>query len=237
MGRVCLVVALATFALLASAAPGFTKGSGAAERSAARAFADAAAELTTSVRKTAPTVRVNREAIQADCFAKQQVRARQEGLVPPAVLAVAATQGNAIIHELIYEPTIPPLERFVARLDGIRTSDPILRAGRTAWRGHLAAFRLYAQLNVPTDLCAQVTAWVDGGGTSQLLPSVDFAASLRELQTGGVGKREQRMRRAAARLKDRGQTAKRAGRFAFATAYAEHVAIYSSLLDSYGFPG
>lgn len=236
MGRLRLVIAMAALALLlippaSSSAAGFD----ARERAAAKAFADAAAELTASVRRTAPTVRINREAMQADCYAKQQVRGLQEGL-PTAALTMAATRGNALIHELIYEPTIPALERFVARLDRVRTSDPTLRAGRTAWRGHLAAFRLYAQLNAPLDICAQATAWVDGGGTGPLLPTVDFTAALRELETGGTGVREQRMRHTAAQLRARGQTKQRASRFTFATAYAEHVAIYNSLLASYGFP-
>lgn len=222
-------------ALLIPAASSSAAGSDARERSAAKAFADAAAELTTAVRQTAPTVRINREAVNTACLGSQLQRAKQAG-VPSDVLGRVAHQGNGLLHELIYEPTIPALERFVARLDRVRTSDPVLRAGRTAWRRHLAAFRVYAALDVPIDACDQLAAWVDSGGTAPLLPSVDFTAALRELQSG-VGLREQRMRQAAARLRARGQAKQRADRFTFSTAFTEHVAIYASALASYGLTG
>ncbi|MFA9271226.1 MAG: hypothetical protein ACEQSX_10790 [Baekduiaceae bacterium] len=234
MGRLRLAIAMAALALpLVSAASSPAAGSDARERAAAKAFADAAAELTVSVRQTAPTVRINREAIRTDCFGRQLQRAKQAG-VPSDALGTVAHQGNGLLHELVYEPTIPALERFVARLDRVRTSDRVLRAGRAAWRRHLAAFRVYAALNVPLDACAQLTAWVDGGGSGPLMPSVDFTAALRELQSGGAGAREQRMREAAAQLRARGQTKQRADRFGFSTAFAEHVAIYAGVVASYG---
>lgn len=232
MGRLCLVATMVSLALLIPAASSSAAGSDVRERAAAKAFADAATELTTAVRRTAPTVRINREAISTDCLGRQLQRAKQAGMSSDA-LGMVAHQGNGLLHELIYEPAIPALERFVTRLDRVRTSDPVLRAGRTAWRRHLAAFRVYAALNVPLDACAQLTAWVDSGGTAPLLPGVDFTAALRELQSG-VAQREARMRQAAARLRAQGQTKQRADRFRFSTAFSEHVAIYASALASYG---
>lgn len=235
MGRLRLAAGLVALALLVPAAT--SSAATQADRSAAKRFASAAAEFAPAVRAQAPGVRVLLAQARLECIGPLVRRAVAEG-VPAHDLGLVVNKGGVALKEAVYESSIPALERFVARLDRIRTANRVLRSGRSAWRRHLEMFRVYAALDAAVvDNCDRIAAWIDARGTQPWMPEVDFTAALREFQYG-AGPREDKMDAAAERVRQLGQTKLRADRFRFKTSFVQQIAIEQRVIATYGYdPG
>lgn len=232
MGRLRLVAGLVALALLAPAAASSAATS--SDRSAAKRFANAAAELAPAVRAQAPSVRVTIARVGPECIGPLSRRAMAEG-VPADAVALVVGKGGMVLKEAVYQSAIPALERFVARLERIRTTDRVLRSGRAAWRRHLQMFRVYAALDADRpDYCALLSAWVDARGTLPWMPEVDFTSALYEFQHG-TGAREDKMEAAAERIRTLGQTKLRANRFRFEGAFEQQVEIERAAIAVYAY--
>ncbi len=232
MGRLRLAAGLVALALLVPAAT--SSAATKADRSAAKRFANAAAEFGPAVRAQAPGVRILLAQARVECAGPLFRRAVAEG-IPAQEIALVVNKGGVALKETVYESSIPALERFVARLDRIRTTDRVLVSGRAAWRRHLEMFRVYGALDVAVvDYCDRIAAWVDARGTQPWMPEVDFTAALREFQYG-AGPREDRMEAAAERVRELGQTKLRANRFRFETTFAQQIAIEQAAIATYAY--
>lgn len=84
-----------------------------------------------------------------------------------ALLVQAAVMGPAL------DPTRPAFDLLIADLDAIPTRDPVLRAGREAWREEVAAIRALPTVQRP---CERLRAWHATGYAAASTPAVPFDA-------------------------------------------------------------
>jgi hypothetical protein len=104
-----------------------------------------------------------------------------------------------------YDPVRPALDTFLAELEAIPTTDPILRSGRAGWRSEVDVIR---RLPSVPDPCATLQAWQRAGYASSASPIVVAA-----VVNGGIIAAEDKLARAARRMHDLGVSAGAALRF------------------------
>lgn len=222
-----IVVVLALLAAPAASA------ATAQDRAAARSFAAAADKLGRDARAALPLSLVASQQASLDCHLAGVRRAQENG-APPAAIIRASLEGLAIARSLIHLTAVGNAEAFLKRIDRVKTGDPALRAGRTAWRATVRSMRVYLALPFPTDICARVEAWVDRGATGAMFPDLDFTRVNREINASAAATaRESRIERAAERLQALGQPRSRAQRFTVREALARQLAVEQQLVAPY----
>ena len=113
-------------------------------------------------------------------------------------------------------PAAGPLRTFQAELDGVPTTDPLLRSGRAAWRSSVA---LYARVRpLPADLCARLREWRRAGYAARARPNLQPRAVRRILE--GSSMVDAKLHIAAARMAALGVSDGQARRFAGDTLFA-----------------
>jgi hypothetical protein len=126
------------------------------ERAAARAFADAALRLATTVEALEPRYGPMIDADPPRCLKRLARRGPQPRSDDLAMLHFGEVfRRVGVLLE-------PALTQFSMALHAVQTSDPALRGGRTAWR---RARRIYATLAAAPaiDVCAEAQRYADGG--------------------------------------------------------------------------
>lgn len=227
IGRVFAAVVV----LLLLAAPAASAAT-AQDRAAARSFAAAADTFARDARAALPLSLVATQQASLDCHLAGVRRARENG-APPSAIIRASLEGLAIARSIIYLTAVGSLEAFLKRIDRVRTKDPALRAGRTAWRQTLRSMRVYLTIPFPTDICARVDAWVNRGATGAMFPTIDFTGVNREITSSAAVTRESRIERAAERLRSLGQPRARADRFTLREALAQQLLVEQQLVAPY----
>lgn len=235
MGRLLPLAAVAVTLLLAAVST--ASAATPADRAAAKSFAAAAGVLAKETGAAIPDTLVETQRASLDCHLVGVRRAREAGVAPTAIIN-ASLEGLAIARSIINLTAIGSLEAFTKKLDRVRTSDPALRAGRTAWKAYLTSMRVYTTLSFPTDICPRVNAWVDRGGTGKMFPNLDFTAVNREMNASAkLATHEARIERAAERMQSLGQRRSRADRFTVAKALARQIEVERSIVEPYGVTG
>lgn len=225
-----------TLALLATTAPAAAQVPlKPDERAAANAFADAALTYTRGIRAAVPAARSAARAAKADRKRCSRVTSYVERLLD----GDDATRGDfraVILFSIqpwvrVYSALVPAHERMLAELDAVPTADPALRTGRAVWRSQTNQLRFYAGL--PTDLCAQLAAWVDAGAKGTPLPHLNLRdeddPAQFDREPAGPSP-EQRLARAAERLRALGQGPRRAARFTGDAAFAPLEPLFREVL-------
>lgn len=199
------------------------------ERTAARAFADAARIYTKAVWDSVPAVRADIAARGPDLRSCGRL-----DLDPVADAPRRLERALEILVEAHIAPVFVPMaaarEQFVAALDRVPTEDRALRSGRAAWRVSLPAMRGLA--SIPPDACARLLAWAAGGYRGLPLPELqvtdlDEVNPDEENPAGGDAK----VVVAAQRMRALGQGPRRAERFTGFPAFDAVWPIVSSALD------
>lgn len=227
-GRAALIAA--AFALAAPA------GAQAATPRDAAAFGRAAVLAAAEIRATAPDARIDLAAVELPRCQNATTVAAGLNLTPEArdrFLVVV----NTAVRWITFRRTVPALERFVATLSRVRTTDRTLRSARAGWRVYVADLAVVAATPLSLDLCAQLEAWAAGGAAGPLLPELDLAAVTTVFQRGAGSRQDAKIKRGARRLARRGVSAKRAERFSVQGMLAEHLRISQSITDLYAPPG
>jgi hypothetical protein len=159
------------FALLAPCAQAATKGRASAQaaggdRTAAKAFAQAAKELRADVFAQKATLETGVNRLSDDPACLEAFRH-----VPKS----AAEDAAALFFEYSFEaqiaPIVPAFRAFVAKLEGVPVRDRKLRSGRASQRRVLRAVELVQP--PPADVCAQLDAWRNAGYPADGAPKID----------------------------------------------------------------
>lgn len=231
MGRLvratgALLVVLAALPAASSAAP----------RSDAARFAAAASTAAAEIRATAPQTRVDIAAIEFNRCVSATERLSKLSISTES-RARFQVLGQTALLSIVNTRTLPGLQRFVTKLDRIRTADPVLRSARAGWRRYVADQAVILAVPIPRDLCARLEAWVDAGAPGVLLPELDVQAAGAVLAAGGGSRQEGRIARGAARLVALGAPRLRARRFGVQGMLSVHLGISQSMFQAYSPPG
>lgn len=161
------------------------------------------------IRSAIRAVRAKRSEVARSLHEYELEMERCDELEPP--LAVRRDIGlfiDAGLELSIFEPVLPELDRFVAALEAIGATDPVLRAGIVSGRRWLAL--LGEAPAGARDACAQVRTWAEAGYSDDQAP-----AGLRDVRTWTATYERQirRMLRAVDRLGLLGVSERTAGAF------------------------
>jgi hypothetical protein len=174
-----------------------------------RAIPEEALAVEREIRSAIRAVRAKRSDVARSLREYELEMERCDELEPPlAVRGDIDLFIDAGLELSIFEPALPELDRFVAALEAIGASDPVLRAGIVSVRRWLA---LLGQAPAGArESCAQVRSWARAGYSDDEAP-----AGLRDVRvwTATYERQIRRMLRAIGRLAQLGLSERTAGAF------------------------
>jgi hypothetical protein len=112
-----------------------------------------------------------------------------------------------------YDPIRPALDTFLAELEAIPIADPVLRSGRAGWRSEVDVIR---RLPSVPDPCATLQTWRRAGYATRASPIVVAAVA-----NAGIVAADDKLARAARRMRALGVSAGAARRFTGAGMFAD----------------